>query len=99
MRRRNNAVDNGLRPKLNSMPLSLPIKKNTQESRQSFDNSGSNADILARKSAPSPNNPQKSVKRRDKSDEVSDVNRDSADTLPTEVMKILNLLCSINLLL
>ncbi|KAI5382316.1 uncharacterized protein LOC127110503 isoform X1 [Lathyrus oleraceus] len=84
LQRRNNAVDNGLRPKLNNMPLSLPTKKNTQESRQPFDNSASNADILARKRAPSSSNPQKSVKGRDRSDEVSDVNRDTADTLPTE---------------
>lgn len=83
---------NGLGPKVNSTPLSPPAKKNTQESRQSFGNSGSTADSLAWKSAPSsPNNLQKSVKGRDSSDEVSNVHHNTADTLPTEVMKTLTL--------
>ncbi|CAJ2656138.1 unnamed protein product [Trifolium pratense] len=81
---KNHAVANGSRPTVNSTPLSLPSKKNTRESRQSFDNSGSNADILPRKSAHSPNNLQKSVKGRDSSNEVSDVQHDTAETLPTE---------------
>lgn len=99
LRTRNNVVADGLRPKVNSMPLSLPTKKNTQESRQSLDNSGSNSDILARKNAPSPNNLQKSVKGRDSSDEVANVQHDTSDTFPTEVMKPLNLLFWILILL
>jgi sorting nexin-13 len=84
LRTRNNAVANGSRSTVNSTPLPLPTKKNTQESRQSFDNSGSNADIPPWKSAPSPNNSQKSVKGRDNSGEVSDVQHDTAEALPTE---------------
>ena len=84
LRTRNNAVVDGLRSKVNGVPLSLP-KRNAQEPRKSFDNSGSNGDILASKNAPSPNNLQKTVKRRD-SAEVSDVQHDTSDTFPTEVM-------------
>ncbi|XP_073226080.1 uncharacterized protein [Cicer arietinum] len=84
LRTRNNAVADGVRPKVNSMPLSLPTKKNTRESRQSFDNSGSNTDVLAWKSASSPNNLPKSVKGRGSSDVASDVHHDTADTVPTE---------------
>lgn len=90
LRTRNNVVADGLRPKVNGMPLSLATKKNTQESRQSFDNSGINSDNLAWKNAPSPNNFQKSLKGRDSLDEVSDVHHCTADTIPTEVMKALN---------
>ncbi|XP_027344549.1 uncharacterized protein LOC113857058 isoform X2 [Abrus precatorius] len=79
---RNNVEADGLRSKVDGTPLSLP-KKNTQEPRKSFDNSGSNKDILTRKTAPSPNNLQ-TVKGRDNSDEVSDVNHDTSDTFPTE---------------
>lgn len=85
LRRRNNVVANGLGTKVNSTPLSPPAKKNTQESRQSFRNSGSTADSLAWKSAPSsPSNLQKSVKGKDSSDEVSNVHHNTADPLPTE---------------
>ncbi|TKY64489.1 Sorting nexin-16 [Spatholobus suberectus] len=83
LRARNNVEADGLKSKVNSMPLSLP-QKNTHEPRKSFDNSGSNTDILARKSAPSPNNLQKTVKGRDNSDEVSEVPHDTADAFPTE---------------
>ncbi|KAK7349184.1 hypothetical protein VNO77_06348 [Canavalia gladiata] len=83
LRARNNVEADGLKSKVNATPLSLP-KKNTQEPRKSFDNSGSNTDILARKTAPSPNNMQKTVKGRNDSNEVSDVSHDTSDTLPTE---------------
>ncbi|XP_061359559.1 uncharacterized protein LOC133303638 [Gastrolobium bilobum] len=81
LRTRNNVVADGLKLKVNgSVPLSLP-KKNTQEPRKSLDNSDNNN---AWKNAPSPNNLQKTVKRRDSPDEVSDVRLDTSDTLPTE---------------
>lgn len=90
VRARNDVEADGLRSKINSMPLSLP-KKNTHEPRKSFDNSGSNTDMLARKSAPSPNNLQKTVKGRDNSEEVSEVHHDTSDAFPTEVTKTINL--------
>nr|KYP54200.1 Sorting nexin-16 [Cajanus cajan] len=83
LRARNNVEADGLRSKVNSLPLSLP-KKNTNEPRKAYENSGSNTDILARKSAPSPNNLQKTVKGRDILDEVSEVHQDTSDAFPTE---------------
>lgn len=83
---RNNVVANGMRSKVNSTPLSLP-KKSTHEPRKSFDNSSSNTDIQAQKSAPSPNNLQKTAKERDNSDQVSEVHHDASDAFPTEVIK------------
>lgn len=83
---RTNVEANGLRSKVNSTPLSLP-KKSTHEPRKSFDNSSSNTDIQAQKSAPSPNNLQKTAKERDNSDQVSEVHHDASDAFPTEVIK------------
>ncbi|CAJ1951159.1 unnamed protein product [Sphenostylis stenocarpa] len=83
LRAKNNVETDVLRSKVNSMPLSLP-KKNTHEPIDSFDNSSRNTDILAQKSAPSPNNLQKTVKGRDNSDEASEVHRDTSDAFPTE---------------
>ncbi|KAG5026038.1 hypothetical protein JHK86_021952 [Glycine max] len=80
---RTNVEANGLRSKVNSTPLSLP-KKSTHEPRKSFDNSSSNTDIQAQKSAPSPNNLQKTAKERDNSDQVSEVHHDASDAFPTE---------------
>lgn len=89
MKGKNNVEADELRSKVNSMPLSLP-KKNTHQRIKSFDNSGGNTDILAQKSAPSPNNLQKTVKGRDSSDEVSEVHRDTSDAFPTEVIATIN---------
>lgn len=86
LRTGNDVVADGLRSKVNGMPLSLP-RKSAQEPRKSFDNSGGNTDIRAWKSGPSPNNSEKKVKGRYSSEEVSDGHHDTSDTLPTEVMK------------
>ncbi|KAK7294201.1 hypothetical protein RJT34_17087 [Clitoria ternatea] len=83
LRGRNNVQADGLRSKANGVPLPLP-KKNTQEPRKPFENSGGNTDILAQKSVPSLNNLQKTVKVSDNSDEISDVHHDTNDILPTE---------------
>ncbi|KAK7255382.1 hypothetical protein RIF29_28791 [Crotalaria pallida] len=83
LRTRNNVVADGLRSKVNGMPLSLP-KQNTQEPKKSIDDSGGNTDIRAWKSAPSPNDLEKTVKRKNSLEEVSDEHRDTSDTLPTE---------------
>ncbi|RDY04747.1 Sorting nexin-16, partial [Mucuna pruriens] len=83
LRTRNNVEADGLRSKVNSIPLSLP-KINTHEPSKSFDNSGSNTDMLEQKSALTPNNLQKTVKGRDNSDEVSEVHHDASDAFPTE---------------
>jgi len=89
MKAKNNVEADGLRSKVNSMPLSLP-KKNTHQPTKSFDNSSGNTDILAQKNAPSPNNLQKTVQGRDNSDEVSEVHRDTSDAFPTEVIETIN---------
>ncbi|KAK7389550.1 hypothetical protein VNO78_24693 [Psophocarpus tetragonolobus] len=83
LRARNNAEADGLRSKVNSTHLSLP-KMNAHDSRKSFDDPSSNTDILARKSAPSPNSLQKTEKGRRSSDEVSGVHHDTSDAFPTE---------------
>ncbi|KAK7395572.1 hypothetical protein VNO78_16134 [Psophocarpus tetragonolobus] len=90
LRARNNVEADGLRSKVNSTALSLP-KKNTHESRKSLDDSSSNTDILAQKSAPSPNSLQKAEKGRKRSDEVSRVHHDTSNAFPTEVVKTKNL--------
>lgn len=89
MKGKNNVEADALRSKVNNMPLSLP-KKNTHQPIKSFDNSRGNTDILAQKSAPSPNNSQKPVKGRDSSDEVCEVHRDTSDAFPTEVAATIN---------
>ncbi|ESW07674.1 hypothetical protein PHAVU_010G149400 [Phaseolus vulgaris] len=83
MKAKNNVEADGLRSKVNSMPLSLP-KKNTHQPIKSFENSSGNTDVLAQKSAPSPNNLQKTVKGRDNLNEASEVHRDTSDVFPTE---------------
>ncbi|XP_047152386.1 uncharacterized protein LOC124824065 [Vigna umbellata] len=83
MKGKNNVGADGLRSKVNNLPLSLP-KKNTHQPTKSFDNSRGNTDFLAQKSAPSPNDSQKTVKGRDSSNEVSEVHRDTSDAFPTE---------------
>ncbi|XP_019443441.1 PREDICTED: uncharacterized protein LOC109347822 isoform X2 [Lupinus angustifolius] len=82
LRMRNNVVADGLRSKLNGMPLSLP-KTNAEEPRKSLDNSVCNTDKTW-KSAPAPSNLEKTVKGRDSLDEVSGLYHDTSDTFPTE---------------
>lgn len=89
MKAKNNVEADGLRSKVNSMPLSLP-KKNTHQPIKSFENSSGNTDVLAQKSAPSPNNLQKTVKGRDNLNEASEVHRDTSDVFPTEVIETIN---------
>ncbi|MCI20510.1 sorting nexin carboxy-terminal protein, partial [Trifolium medium] len=67
---------------METLPVGLDSK--SSEKTKISSNVSAPGNILPWKTAPSPNNLQKSVKGRDSSGEVSDVQHDTAETLPTE---------------